>query len=220
MSFINRLRRRFKAVRVIWWVCTDQEEAKKVYGKICKIDDVTVAGVLAELAQCTKVPPDRLAELRANPSHRVELIGEHKPGNGAWYAAAILVPVSQMGVFRPWYSNAKYRHDLDDLYWLNSQVAEYLIDSDLKFSRFYLTNTRVLESFDVSAHSGVEAQSVAKTGVSDAKCNLCSKRIKYGEPILRHGSRPDLVVCRSCTMKGVRSGKLPKEAAEFEPYDD
>lgn len=218
MSFISKLCRRFKAVRVVWWVCTDKEEATEVYQRICKVDDVTVTGVLAELAECTKVPPDRLADLRANTPDGVEVIGEHEPGNGPWYSAAILVPLSQMGPFRPWYSGGKYRHDLDDI-WLN-QVAEYPIDCDLRFSRFYLANTQVLESFDVSANSGVETQSPTKTGLSDAKCNLCGKGIKYGEPILRHPSRRDLVVCKSCTMKGVRSGKLPKEAAELEPYDD
>ena len=219
MLFLSKGRPRFKATRAIWWVCTDKEEAREVYERICKIDDVTANGVLAELAECKKVPPDRLAGLRTNPPDGVMEIGEHEPGNGPWYAGTILVPESQMRLFRLWYSGGKYRHNLDDI-WLDSQVAEYPIDCDLKFSRFYLANTRVLGSFDVSARSGVEVQSTTKTGLSDAKCNLCGKGIKYGAPILRHSSRPDLVVCKSCTKKGVRSGQLAKEEAELEPYDD
>jgi len=217
MSFLSRLRRRFKATQVTWWACTDKEEATKVYERICNVDDVTVAGVVAELAECTKAPPDRLAEIRTSPPDGVAVIGEHKPENGPWYAAAILVPVSQMSPFRPWYRNGKYRHDLHEM-WLDSQVAEYPIDSDVWFSRFYLAHTRPIESFDVSAHSGVVAKPAAKTGLSDVRCNLCGKGIKYGESVMRHSSRPDLVVCKRCTRRGVRSGRLPKEAAELGPY--
>jgi hypothetical protein len=218
MSITRRLRRRLKPVRATWWACTEQEEARKVYERICRIDDVTVTGVTAELAECTKVPPDRLPELRANPPDGVRVIGDHAPGSGPWHTAAILVPLSAMGPFRPWYAGGKYRHRLDDM-WLGRQVAEYPIDCNLKFSRFYLANTRVLESFDVSANSGVKERA-AKSGLSDAKCNHCGRRIKYGQPILRHATRRHLVVCKRCTVKGVSSGRLSKEAAELEPYDD
>jgi hypothetical protein len=153
--------RRLKSARVIWWVCTDREEAQKLYNHICKINYISDTGGLVELAECTKVPPDRLAKLRANPPDGVRIIGDHKPGNGPWYAAAILIPIAQVEAFALWYRGGKYNYDLDDMSWLKSQVAEYPLNCDMVFSEFYLANTRILETEELKEKAQTDVQSEA-----------------------------------------------------------
>lgn len=206
-----------RAARVIAWVCTGQEDAKRIHQRLCKIRDVRVPGVIAELAQYTAAPPDRLADIRAAPPPGVVVIGEHKVGTGPWFSAAIIVPLSQLPAFHTWYKGAKYRYDLDDM-WINSLVAEYPLDCDQKFSNFYLEHTSVIETTDLSEQSGVK-EPLPSPQRHPAQCNLCKQAIKHGELVMRHSTDRTSMVCENCVKQGVATGKLPRSAVKLEPYD-
>lgn len=224
MSTVEKKERRTRAARVINWVYTREADARKLYHELCKIETVPSPGVTAELAEYTAAPPDRLAEIRAAPPPGVVVIGEHRVGTGPWFSAAITVPLSQLPAFHDWYSDAKYRYGLDDLFGImglqNSQVAEYPILCDQKFSEFYLEHTEVIETLDLSEQSGVK-ESLPPPQRRSAKCNLCKEPIRHGDLVMRHQTDRALMACERCVKKGVASGKLsPSEVEWLEPYDD
>lgn len=144
-------------------------------------------------------------------------------GTGPWFSAAIIVPLSQLPAFHDWYTGAKYRYNLNDIFgiigWVNSQVTEYPIGCDNKFSRFYLEHTKVIKALDLSKQSGVK-ESLPPPRRRLTKCNLCKKPFRHGDLILRHLTDLTLAVCERCVKKGIVSGKLPRmEAEQLEPYD-